>query len=111
MPMKIRYHLDESVPSAIANGLRLRGSDVTTAKDAGLLEASDTAHIEFAHANQRVIFSFDDDFLSLASGGVEHSGIAYCHQWDRTIGQVVHGLVALWRDKTAEEMAVQFHFV
>ena len=53
MPMEIRYHLDESVPSAIANGLRLRGIDVTTAKDAGLLEASDPEHIELAHENQR----------------------------------------------------------
>ncbi len=110
MPMEIRYHLDESVPNAIANGLRLRGIDVTTAKDAGLLEASDLEHIEFSHEHQRVVFSFDDDFLAIANEGVEHSGIAYSHQRDRTIGQVVHGLVALWRDKTAEEMVGQIHF-
>lgn len=109
--MAIRYHLDESVPNAIANGLRLRGVDVATTTDAGLLEASDPEQIKFAHRNERVIFSFDDDFLSLASQGVEHSGIAYCHQRDRTIGQVVHGLVALWRDKTAEEMVGQIHFL
>ncbi len=109
--MEIRYHLDESVPNAIANGLRHRGIDVTTTKDAGLLEASDPEQIEFAHQNQRVVFSFDDDFLSLASRGIEHSGIAYCHQRDRTIGQVVHGLVALRRKKTAEEMVGQIHFL
>ena len=109
--MEIRYHLDESVPNAIANGLRLRGIDVTTSKDENLLVASDAAHIEFAHHSHRVIFSFDDDFLRLASQGVEHSGIAYCHQRDRTIGQVVHGLVALWRNKAAEEMVGQIHFV
>ena len=70
--MEIRYHLDESVPNAIANGLRLRGIDVTTAKDAGLLEASDQEHMAFAHENQRVIFSFDEDFLSLANRGQIH---------------------------------------
>lgn len=109
--MEIKYHLDESVPNAIANGLRLRGVDVTTTKDAGLLEAPDTAHVEFAHVNQRVIFRFDDDFLALASQGVDHSGIAYCHQRDRTIGQVVHRLVALWRARTAEEMVGQIYFL
>ena len=109
--MEIRYHLDESVPNAIANGLRLRGIDATTTKDAGLLEATDPEQLEFAHRDERVIFSFDDDFLSLASQGIEHSGIAYCHQRDRTIGQVVHVLVALWRDKTAEEMVGQIHFL
>ena len=109
--MEIKYHLDENVPNAIANGLRLRGVDVTTTLEAGLLEAADQEHIEFAHRNHRAIFSFDDDFLSLASRGVEHSGIAFCHQRDRTIGQVVHGLVSLWRAKTAEEMVGQIHFL
>ena len=109
--MEIRYHLDESVPKAIANGLRLRGIDVTTTKDADLLEASDEQHLAYALAAHRVIVSFDDDFLVLASRGVSHSGIAYCHQRDRTIGQVVLGLVSLWRQKTVEEMHGQIHFL
>ena len=61
------------------------GIGATTAKDAGLLEALDPEHIEFAHENQRVIFSFDDGVLSLASGGVKHSGIAYCHQLPKVV--------------------------
>ncbi|HUG66800.1 MAG TPA: DUF5615 family PIN-like protein [Pirellulaceae bacterium] len=109
--MEIRYHLDESVPNAIANGLRLRGIDVTTTKDAGLLEAPDDQQLAYAHANHRVIVSFDDDFLVLASQGVEHSGIAYCHQRERSIGQVVNGLVSLWRQRTREDMAWQTHYL
>ena len=109
--MKIRYHLDENVPNAIANGLRLRGIDVTTTKDAGLLEARDEEHIEWAKEETRVIFSCDDDFLRLLNTGVEHAGIAYCHQRHRSIGDIVHGLVALWRVKTAEEMTNQVHFI
>jgi hypothetical protein len=35
--MRIRYHLDEHVGNAVAHGLRLRGLDVTTTKDAGLI--------------------------------------------------------------------------
>ena len=109
--MELRYHLDENVPNAIAIGLRLRGIDVTTSKDAGLLAAADEEHIRYARACQRVIFSCDDDFLSIASQGDEHAGIVYCHQRSRTIGQIVHGLVALSRSKTAEEMVGQIHFL
>ena len=109
--MMIRYHLDENVPNAIANGLRLRGIDVSTSKDAGLLEAADEEHIEWAKEETRVIFSCDDDFLRLASTGIEHAGIAYCHQRHRSIGDIIRGLVALRRAKTAEEMTNQIHFL
>ena len=37
----IRFHLDENVHHGVARGLRLRGFDVTTTTDAGLLEATD----------------------------------------------------------------------
>ena len=109
--MDIQYHLDESVPNAIANGLRLRSINVTTTKDADLLKASDDQQLAYAHENHRVIVSFDDDFLVLASRGAEHCGIAYCHQRERSIGQVVNGLVSLWRQQTAEEMIGQIHFL
>ncbi len=111
MPMRIRYHLDENVPTAIANGLRLRGIDVSTTKDAGLLEAADEEHIEWAKKEMRVIFSCDDDFLRLASRHIEHAGIVYCHQRHRSVGDIVCGLVNLWRAKTAEEMSNQIHFL
>jgi hypothetical protein len=38
----IRFHLDENVDLAIASGLRRRGIDVTTSKEAGLIGASDS---------------------------------------------------------------------
>lgn len=109
--MAIRYHLDEGIPNAIANGLRLRGIDVTTAAEAGLLEATDDEHLAYALANERVIFCCDDDFLRLAASDADHAGVAYCHQRERTIGQMVHGLVALWRDTSAEEMKGQVRFL
>ena len=56
----IRFHLDENVNHAIAHGLRLRGLDVTTATDAGLIGALDGQHVAFALANNRVVFTQDD---------------------------------------------------
>jgi hypothetical protein len=102
--MDIRYHLDEVVPPAVAHGLRKHGIDVTTARDADLLKATDSAHLEYAHAEGRVLVTHDRDFLRLAKPDTSHSGIAYCHQHHRTIGQLVRLLVALWRSRTAAEM-------
>ena len=41
MPQTIRFHLDENCDPRIAAGLRALGVDVTTAAEAGLLQASD----------------------------------------------------------------------
>ena len=74
MPRAIRFHLDEHVDPAVADGMRRRGIDVTTTAEAGLLGAADTAHIAFANQSGRVIFTNDDDFLSLHGQGVAHPG-------------------------------------
>ena len=109
--MEIRYQFDEAIPKAIVNGLRQRGVDVMTAAEADLLEASDEEHLAFAKSEARVMFCCDDDFLRLSVEETEHAGIIYCHQRDRTIGQMVLGLVALWRNQTAEEIKGQVHFL
>jgi hypothetical protein len=108
--MQIRFHLDESVRRAVAEGLRKRGIDATTASDAGLLGASDAEHVEFASRENRILVTHDDDFLRLHHDGREHTGIAYCHQQARSIGEIVLKLTWLWRTQTAEELrgTVQF---
>ena len=102
--MEIRYHLDESVNHALAVGLRLRGIDVTTATDAGLLGTSDHEQLNYAFQNDRVSVSHDDDFLRLAATGIPHAGIVYCHQDKLNIGQLVNALTDLWRVRSAEDM-------
>lgn len=76
-----------------------------------MLEATDDRQLAYAYTDRRVIVSFDDDFLVLASRGAAHYGIAYCHQRERSIGQVVNALVSLWRQRSAEEMAGQVYFL
>jgi predicted nuclease of predicted toxin-antitoxin system len=100
----IRFHLDEHVPSAVASGLRPLGIDVTTTADAGLLGATDEAHVAFALSEARVIFTQDDDFLVLASQGVEHAGLAYCRQHTRSIGEIIRALEMIHGVYEAEEM-------
>jgi predicted nuclease of predicted toxin-antitoxin system len=61
----LTFHLDEHVDAAAAHGLRQRGIDVTTTRDAGLDGADDLAHIQFALDDDRVIVTNDADFLRL----------------------------------------------
>src|SRR5579871_1888053 len=103
MPRTIRFHLDEHVAHAIADGLRRRGADVTTTADAGLLGASDPQQLAYALAMGRVIFTQDRDFLALARG-VAHAGIAYCDQNTRTLGRIVRALELLWEVYEPDEM-------
>lgn len=96
MSHKIKFHLDESVSNAIANALRMRGINVTTSPEQGLIGASDEQQLAFALSEKRVIFTFDDDFLSLASGGIEHYGIIYTRQQRQSIGKIIGDLILIW---------------
>jgi predicted nuclease of predicted toxin-antitoxin system len=111
MARTIRYHLDEHVARAVANGLRRRGIDVTTAAEAGLLGADDVAHIAFGNVEDRIIFTQDDDFLALAASGIHHSGLAYCRQHARSIGQIVDALELMWEVYEATEMRDRVEFL
>jgi hypothetical protein len=95
MPRTIRFHLDEDVDPAIAEGLRRRGIDVTTTQEVGLLGAPDPIQLAHAHAPGRVLLTHDDDHLRQSARGVEHSGIAYCHRLKRSIGEVIDGVALI----------------
>lgn len=96
MPRAIRFHLDEHVATAVAEGLRRLGVDVTTTPEAGLLGATDEIQIAYAVAQGRMLFTEDEDFLVLTATGVEHPGIAYCRRNTRSIGDVIRGLQLIW---------------
>ena len=111
MPMEIKYHLDESVANAVANGLEHRGIDVTTSSTAELIGASDLDQLDYAMKEERVLVTHDDDFLRIHATGAEHAGIAYAHQKRLTIGQTVLALVALHRNQNADSVAGHVEFL
>ena len=111
MPRTIRFHLDEDVDPAVAEGLRRRGIDVTTTQEAGLLGATDPIQLAYALAEGRVLFTHDDDHLALNAQGVEHSGIAYCHRLRRSLGEVIDGLSLIWELCEPEEMADRVEYL
>jgi predicted nuclease of predicted toxin-antitoxin system len=57
MSGQIKFHLDENVSNAVAEGLRRRGIDVTTTPKQNLMGASDPEQLAFALEQQRVIFT------------------------------------------------------
>ena len=104
MSPTIRFHLDENVPSAVAEGLRRRGFDVTTTSQVGMLGASDEEQLEFAASESRVFVSCDANFLRLHDRGMPHAGIAYSPKGQRTIGELIHGLIMIAECLPPDEM-------
>ena len=91
----LRFHLDEHIDTAIAEGLERRGIDVTTTAEAGLRGAADEEHIVFALPEGRVIVTKDPDFLRLHKAGVSHAGIAFTQHGLRSLGKLLRALILL----------------
>jgi uncharacterized protein with PIN domain len=107
----IRFHLDENVISVIAIGLRRLGIDVTTTPEQSMLSVSDEEQLAFALSQGRVIFTQDDDFLTLHQSGVNHAGIAYCKQGTRTIGEIINYLSLMDKVFDAVDMQRRVEFI
>lgn len=105
MPDKVRFHLDGNVPLAVAHGLRKRGIDVSTTQDSNLIQTKDSEQLNYAAKNKRVFVTHDSDFLRLHQNGINHSGIAYCSQGNRTIGQIIKSLLLIYELMDQNEMA------
>ncbi len=111
MDNRIKFHLDENVSYSIALGLRHRGLDVTTTPEVNLLGVSDQRQLDFASSNGRVIFTQDTDFLRLGQSSLGHAGIAFCPQQNKSIGQIIRGLVLIWEILEPEEMCDHIEFL
>lgn len=101
MTERLKFHLDEHISPAVADGLRRRGIDVTTTQGADLLHASDDNHLEFARVQGRVLVTRDDDFLSAPA----HAGVVYAAMKKRIpIGRFVRTLTRLHARFSGEQM-------
>jgi len=111
----MRLYTNESVPVAVAEGLKRRGVDVFTVRDAGNLGLSDEAQLAFAHSQGAVIFTHDDDFLKIAhnwlAAGHDHNGIIYVHQQRFGLGEIVRRLKLLNELLTQAEMLNHVEFL
>ncbi len=110
MPERLKFYLDEHVDRAVADGLYRRGVDVLRAQDAGMHPAPDSAHLDLARHEGRVIFTQDADFLRLHAAGEPHASIVYAPQ-HTAVGTIVRSLMLIYEVIPPEEMINHIEFV
>ena len=100
-------YCDENVWMPVAEGLRRRGWEVTTAVEEETLGYTDREHIEFALAEEWVILTFDDDFLSLVKSEYEenHPVIVYASQHGRDVGDLVKRIDLVLEKRDIEKIS------
>ena len=76
---RIRFYVDEHIDLQIVEGLRNRGIDVVTPKQAKTIGASDPVHLARATREKRMLVTRDRDFLKLGVERFDHFGIAFAH--------------------------------
>jgi len=89
----IRFYADEHFPKPATQALRRRGIDVLTTQEARHIGSPDAEQLAFATAEERVIVTFDSDYLALHQSGVQHAGIAWCPEQKYNIGELVRALL------------------
>jgi hypothetical protein len=100
----IRYFMDQHFPSAVSQGLRQRSIDVQTAQEAGRCGEADPDQLAFALSEERVMVTFDSDFLALHLSGATHAGIAWTPQQKYGIGMLVQLLELLHATANRDQM-------
>jgi hypothetical protein len=100
----VRFYFDEHLSSAVADGLRRRGIDVETAQEVGRDGLPDEEQLAYANRHGRIMVTFDSDYLVLASTGMPHSGIAFCHPDKYDDGGLIAELTMIHGAASAAEM-------
>jgi predicted nuclease of predicted toxin-antitoxin system len=111
----LSYYFDHHVKRDIADGLRRRGIDVVTAFEDGAVDWEDERLLERANQLGRVLFTLDDDFLTIAGRwqhtGREFAGIVFAEQVRITVGQCVNDLDLMARVFEPDEMRNRVEFI
>ena len=110
-----RFYFDHHVPESIAVGLRRFGVDVLATHQVGNEELSDEDQLAYAIEHGLVLFTHDEDLLSIAAQwateGREHLGLVYCHQLRYSIGERIRRLKALTETREPEHLRNLVHFL
>jgi hypothetical protein len=115
--MQIRLYLDEdAMDGNLVWTLRVRGVDVETALDAGLINTPDAKHLEYASLNGRTLYSFNvGHYMALhtnyLSAGQNHAGLILSQQQRYSVGEQMRRLVRLVHMRSAESMRNRVEFL
>jgi predicted nuclease of predicted toxin-antitoxin system len=113
--LSLALYLDEHVPLAVAQGLRLRGVDVLTVQDDDRKGIVDYLLLDRATELGRALFSQDEDLLAEAKRrqveGIPFSGVIYAHQLRVTIGTCVMDLHVMAEIMDSQDLANRVEFL
>ena len=111
----LRLYMDVHVNAAITAGLRRREIDVLTSQEDGSTRFDDADLLRRATELDRVLFSQDDDFLSIVrehqSHGTFFAGLIYGHQLAATVGKYVLGLEVICKVLGPEDMVNRIEYL
>jgi len=107
--------MDQHIPRAITEGLRLRGVDVITAFEDGADMIDDAELLDRASKLGRVLFTQDNDLLSEGAmrqeKGIPFNGVIYAHQMRVSMGTCIHDLEIIAKAGEAEDLLSKIQFL
>ena len=113
--MSIGLYMDQHVPKAITDGLRLRGVDCITALEDNADTMDDPDLLDRATALCRTLVTSDKDFLVEAdkrqTAGVEFAGIIYTHPLRVSVRGCIDDLEIIAKAGEPEELANRVQFL
>lgn len=113
--MPIALYMNAHIPRAITLGLRMRTVDVLTAQEDGADTLPDPELLDRVTQLERVIFTFDDDFLVEATKrqreNQSFSGVIYAHPLRISIGQCIRDLELIAKAGEPEDLCNRVEFL
>ena len=107
--MALTLYMDVHIPAAITDGLRRSGLDVLTSQEDQTRTASDDDLLERASSLGRLLFTYDEDFLTLAAAwqraGKHFSGLIHSAQTGMSIGSTIADISLIAEVCAADEVA------
>lgn len=115
--MQIRLYLDEDAQQGnLVKALRSRGVNVQTADEAGMRYRKDDEHLDYATAQDSVLYSFNvGDFNCLHAEYIfqnkPHAGIILAPQQKFSVGEQLRRLLRIINARSAEQMKNTVEFL
>jgi hypothetical protein len=113
--LSLPLYMDENVPYAITESIRLRGIDVLTAQEDNRQHTDDDLLIDRASELARLLFSADADMLRHATrrqrAGIPFSGVVHANFAEISIGQCVKDLELICTLGEAEEFSNRIEYL
>lgn len=110
------YVDEDAMAHRLAQELRMRGIDVSTALEEGMIERDDIDHLEYASRKGRTLYSFNvGDYYQLhtefLTHGKDHTGIILAQQQRYSIGEQLRRLLRIIAVRSAEDMQNRIEFL